>query len=278
MRKLEAKLWPFVFALVPILSVWLFVAAPGEATGKSWWFPEDVSTYGGDIDALFNIILAITGFMFVVTNAALVWFMWRYGHEDEGRRATFIHGSHNLEVFWTVIPAAVLLFIALFQMGTWKRVKFTKEFPNAPIHADVTAGQFEWRITYPGPDGKVGTRDDVHGVNKLVVPVETDIVIHLKSRDVLHSFFLPNLRLKQDAVPGMTIPVWFRARRAGEFELMCAELCGWGHYKMKGWLSVVSKPDFVKWLADEKAREEAERDDGKAFGDAGRPPGEKKPG
>ena len=99
---------------------------------------------------------------------------------------------------------------------------------------EVTGRQFEWRLRYPGPDGSFDTPDDLFSVNELHVPVNEDILVQLKSADVLHDFFLPNLRVKQDAVPGMKIPVWFRATEEGVFDLVCAELCGWGHYKMKG--------------------------------------------
>ena len=88
------------------------------------------------------------------------------------------------------------------------------------------------------------------------MPVNEEILIDLKSTDVLHSFFLPNMRVKQDAVPGMKIPVWFRPTETGKFDLVCAELCGWGHYKMKGRLTVESREDFDDWL-EQKYREQA---------------------
>ena len=97
-------------------------------------------------------------------------------------------------------------------------------------------------------DQEFGTPDDIHLVNDLHVPVDEEIVIALKSDDVLHSFFLPNVRLKQDVVPGMKQYVWFEATETGTFDIVCAELCGWGHYKMKGRLTVESRKDFERWL------------------------------
>lgn len=244
------RLWSLFFLAVPVGGVLFFVYSRGK-----WWFPENVSTFGGEIDALFNQILWITGVTFVLTETALAYFLFRYGG-GEGR-ARFVHGNHAVEVVWTAIPCLILLFIAFSQMGVWKKVKFRSHFPQTPVFAEVTAGQFEWRIRYAGPDGALGTPDDLHGLNALHVPARRDILIHLKSRDVLHSFFLPHLRLKQDAVPGMTIPVWFNAIRADTYDLVCAELCGWGHYKMRGILAV--HPDaraFDDWYRKAYAEQE----------------------
>src|SRR4029079_19216387 len=99
----------------------------------------------------------------------------------------------------------------------------------------------------------MGEVNDIHVVNDLHLPINEEILIDLKSADVLHSFFLPNLRVKQDAVPGMKIPVWFRATEKGSFDIVCAELCGWGHYKMKGRITIVSRDEYEEWL-DQKYR------------------------
>ena len=122
---------------------------------------------------------------------------------------------------------------------------------------EVVARQFEWRLRYPGRDNMLGTRDDLFLTNDLHLPVDEDILIQLKSMDVLHSFFLPNFRIKQDAVPGMKIPVWFKATETGAFDIVCAELCGWGHYKMKGRVTIESRADFDRWLEETYARQEA---------------------
>jgi cytochrome c oxidase subunit 2 len=121
----------------------------------------------------------------------------------------------------------------------------------------VIARQFEWRLRYPGRDGVIGTTDDVYVVNDLHLPVNEDILISLKSMDVLHSFFLPNMRVKQDAVPGMDIPVWFRATKEGEYDLVCAELCGWGHYKMKGRVTIETRAKYDEWLQKIYSEQEA---------------------
>ena len=198
-----------------------------------------VSTFGREIDSLFMIILWITGIVFIATQVVLVWAMHRFAdvRDAQGRpirKADYFHGSQRLEVIWTIIPAAILVFIALYQMGTWAEIKFRSAAPKVRPLAEITARQFQWVMRYPGPDGRLNTRDDLVVVNDLHFVRNKQALIYLKSSDVLHSFFLPQLRIKQDAVPGLTIPVWFDADKAGKYELVCAELCGWGHYKMRG--------------------------------------------
>jgi len=214
------------------------------------------SSSGRDIDHLFDIVLGITGIVFVGTQIALVWAAWRFAARG-GRTAQYFHGSQRLEVVWTIIPSAILVFIALYQMGTWAQIKFRSSLPKVQPLAEITARQFQWMIRYPGPDGRLGTVDDLHTVNDLRFVKGAPTVIHLKSQDVLHSLFLPQLRIKQDAVPGLTIPVWFDADTAGHYELVCAELCGWGHYKMRGNVTVYgSQADFDRWM-DEALQEQA---------------------
>jgi cytochrome c oxidase subunit 2 len=250
-----------LFLLVPILGVFAFWIAP--YIGHD--LPRDISEQGHEIDHLYYFILILTGVVFVATEVVLFWFMWKYDATKSTEPVKFTHGSHNLEVVWTIVPSATLLFIAIYQMNAWADVKIRK--PEMPPTVEVTARQFEWRIRYPytKPEGwQEGDpytfgKEDIYHVNDLHVPLDADVLVNLKSMDVLHSFFLPNLRVKQDAVPGNTIPVWFRATEPGTFDLVCAELCGWGHYKMKGRLTVESKQDYERWLAQLKKEQEAER-------------------
>lgn len=242
-----------------------FFAVPIVGVGFCYWaltngynFPVDISVTGHRIDHLFWFIAALTGVVFIATEGVLAWFVWRYDGSRNPDAAKFAHGNHNLEVVWTIVPAATLVFIAIYQMNAWADAKMRP--PDMDPTVEVTARQFEWRLRYPGADGKLGTRDDVHHVNDLHVPLDTEILVSLKSADVLHSFFLPNLRVKQDAVPGMKIPVWFRAMEPGTYDLVCAELCGWGHYKMKGRLTVESREDFEAWLAKKYQEQSATQD------------------
>jgi len=260
------RFWAILFLLVPVLGVATFVVAPFY----KHWLPHDVSQHGHTIDHLFYFILWLTGAVFVVTEVVLFWFLWRYDSQGVSKPVTYSHGSHSLEIVWTIIPAAVLLFIAIYQMNAWAASKISNPAAgpdgilgtadDMPPTLEVTARQFEWRLRYPGKDGVLGNEDDLFAVNDLHVPVNEEIVLELKSADVLHSFFLPNMRVKQDAVPGMKIPVWFRAMETGTFDLVCAELCGWGHYKMRGRLTVESRDDFNRWIATKTQEQSATED------------------
>jgi cytochrome c oxidase subunit II len=127
--------------------------------------------------------------------------------------------------------------------------------PKPPL-VEVSGRQFEWQLRYAGKDGQLGTADDVFTVNDMHLPSHEEIVMTLKSQDVLHSFFLPNLRVKQDAVPGMRQFVWFRANQTGIYDIVCAELCGWGHYKMRGRVTFEPREKFERWLEEQFAEQE----------------------
>ena len=211
----------------------------GMASSLDHWFPgEAVTVLGQEIDNLFYLILVIVTVVFIGTQMALGYTLWKSSHNDASK-AWFTHGSHNLEVIWTCAPAIVLLFIALYQMDVWARYRVKAYFPEGVVEspvAEVTARQFEWRIRYPAPGKKLHLRpqpDDIYTVNDLHIPINRPVMIQLRSDDVQHAFFLPHFRVKQDAIPGQVIPIWFKAERKGEFDLTCAELCGWGHYKMR---------------------------------------------
>jgi cytochrome c oxidase subunit II len=211
------------------------------------WLPEDVSTYGHEIDSLFYLIYYITAVTFILVTVLMVVFLVKY-REQPGRRAIYTHGNTTLEIIWTIIPAAILIVLSFMSVSTWAKVK--RSVPPTDFDIQVTAKQFNWEVVYPGADGKFGTPDDVNFDNDLHVPVNKVVRIHLGSKDVIHSFFLPNLRLKQDAVPGRTILVWFEATKPGKYELPCAELCGFGHSGMKGWLYVHTPEEYAKWAAE----------------------------
>ena len=162
-------------------------------------------------------------------------------------------------MIWTIVPACVLLFIALYQMDVWAQYRVKDSFPSETKQgaiAEVTARQFEWRIRYPGlgPDGKPlplmpePQPTDLYTVNDLHAVVGKAVMIILETQDVQHSFFLPELRVKQDAVPGLDIPVWFKASKSGDYTLLCAELCGWGHYKMKARMVAETEDKYLEFL------------------------------
>lgn len=220
----------------------------------SWMMPETVSTYGPAIDQMYYVILVITGVVFFLTEGILIAFLVMYRHK-EGRKAAYIHGSTKAEVIWTVTPFLIVMSIALASKSSWDLVKNPANIPADAMQLVVTAKQFEWNVTYPGPDGRIGTDDDFTVRNQLHIPVNRAVRVNLRAEDVIHSFFLPEFRLKQDAIPGREIPVWFEATRTGEFTLGCAELCGLGHYRMRGTVYVQTEADFQSWAAS-RAEEE----------------------
>lgn len=247
------KFWAVFFtgwAIAAIVLSWL-------APSYGWWFPYNnapaMSTIGREIDDLFNLILVIVSVTFIGVNIALGYVLWTGAEagSQSGKRALFTHGSHTLEVIWTIVPSGILLFIALYQMDVWARYRVKTFFPKqTEAIAEVTARQFEWRIRYPARGKKLQPQpqpDDIYTVNDLRVPTGVPVAISLKTDDVQHSFFVPALRVKQDAVPKKVIPVWFEVTQPGAYELVCAELCGWGHYKMKAQVKATSEQEFEAW-------------------------------
>jgi cytochrome c oxidase subunit 2 len=214
------------------------------------WFPHDISTFGPQIDWLFELIFWIVMVVWIAVMIAMVVFMVRY-RTRPGRKAEYIEGNTRLEIIWTTGTAVILVILAFMSRATWADIK--EHGPPGQVFYGVNAKQFNWEITYPGPDGKFGGKGSFTVENEMHVPVGKVVRIDLTSKDVIHSFFVPNLRLKQDAVPGRVIKVWFEATETGQYEIPCAELCGFGHSGMKGNLTVQSQADFDKWLADKYA-------------------------
>jgi cytochrome c oxidase subunit 2 len=261
------RFWALFFLAWPIVAiVWSWLAPANK-----WWFHVAAqSPIGREIDNLFYLILVIVTVVFIGTNLALFYVLWKFADDGTPRKGNFSHGSHILEMVWTVTPAGVLLFLSLYQMDVWARSRMTNRFDKEAVAqplAEVTARQFEWRIRYPAPGRRFKnkaeidewlmrpSRDDVYTVNELHCPASKPVVIHLRSEDVLHSFFIPDLRVKQDAVPGLVIPVSFEADKADKYDLICAELCGWGHYKMKGQITSQSDADFETYKRELAAKQ-----------------------
>jgi cytochrome c oxidase subunit 2 len=209
------------------------------------WLPENVSTYGAEIDRMFYIIYYVTMIAFILVAVAMIWFLIKY-RRREGGRAKYTHGNNTLEVVWTIVPAIILVILAIMGQSSWGKIKI--DMPPGEIHVNVHAKQFNWDMTYPGPDKKFGTKDDVTLENEMHVPVDKVVRIDMTAKDVIHSFFVPNLRLKQDIVPGRVIPAWFEATKPGTYEIPCAELCGFGHSGMNGRLVVHSPEDYSAWV------------------------------
>ena len=218
----------------------------------SWILPSGASTFAGEIDFLYYLILVITGIAFVVVEVGLIVFLIKY-RARPGRKAEYIVGSTKAEIIWTAVPAVTLVVIGLMSGGVWNTIKGRNSVPADAIPYGLHAQQFEWNITYRGPDGQLGTGDDFTVRNQLHIPVNQPVVMQMTAEDVIHSFFVPAFRVKQDAMPGMTINVWFQATETGEYEIACAELCGLGHYRMRAMVTVHSADDYQQWLASQAA-------------------------
>jgi cytochrome c oxidase subunit 2 len=211
------------------------------------WLPENVSTFGGDIDDIFRFIYYIVGFWFLVTQGFLAYCLLRFRRRPG--RPPYLHGSSLSQAAWILVPLVIVLILDLWidfrSAEVWAKVKGAS--PKADVAVEVTGKQFNWIMTYPGPDGRFGTADDKKVENELHVPVNKVVQVVLKGEDVIHSFFLPQLRLKQDVVPGRAIRAWFQATKPGKYEIPCAELCGVGHSGMKGWLYVHTDAQYKEW-------------------------------
>jgi len=234
------------------------------------WLPELQSDRGA-IDSAMAVTLLVTGAVFILTNLILAWFSWRY-QDHEGAQALYWHDNPRLEWTWTLVTAAILFVFLFNALDLWAKVQ--RKAPGGAMVVEVTGQQFAWNVRYPGKDGAFGrtdTRlvdpetsnfigldkedpasgDDLVLLNELYLPQGQPVRVVIRSMDVIHSFFLPNFRVKQDAVPGMTTQFWFTPTRRGNFELACAELCGVGHYIMRGRVVVETKAAFDAWLAQQ---------------------------
>jgi cytochrome c oxidase subunit II len=251
-RLLGIAIW-----IITIASLWMFLSG-------RWWFPEAITDHGPAVDRQFMITIIVCGIAFAAAQIGLGWVVWKYRDSADKQRATYSHGNNRLEMLWTVVTAIVFIGLAVMGQRVWASLHLNAAPPDAyPI--ELTAQQFAWNVHYPGGDKKFGKTDpkyiddttnpvglvdtDANGKDDsvsptLVIPVNRPVEITLKSKDVTHSFWVPQLRFKQDMVPGMAIRVHFTANKVGKYELSCAELCGMNHFKMKSYLLVLPQSDF----------------------------------
>jgi cytochrome c oxidase subunit 2 len=213
--------------------------------------PENVSSFGGDIDSVFRLILYVVGFFFIVAEILLVYFATHY-RRSRVRHAIYSRGEKAREAAWVLVPAALVL---MFDLGidaaghrAWALVK--QNPPQGEVEVLVTAKQFNWNFTYPDKNGKLGSPNGVTLENELHVPVGKVVRMTLTSEDVIHSFWVPNFRLKQDVVPGRKIVAWFKITKPGTYEIACSELCGFGHYSMRGEVVVHTEAEYARWQAE----------------------------
>ncbi|HMF95485.1 MAG TPA: cytochrome c oxidase subunit II [Vicinamibacterales bacterium] len=234
--------------------------------------PVQASAHAGEIDEMIVLVHWLMAILFVGWGLFFVYVLFRF-RKSANPKASYTGAkgkiSKGLEVAVAVIEIVLLVFYAI---PAW--AKRVKAFPseNEALIVRVVGEQFAWNVQYPGPDGKFGrtdvklvapdnplgldrrdpdAKDDVTTINQLYLPVDRPVLVHLSSKDVIHSFGLYEMRVKQDAVPGLSIPVWFIPNRIGEYEIACSQLCGLGHFRMRGFVTVQSAADFQKWMNDQ---------------------------
>src|SRR6185436_11199340 len=263
-RVLAVIIW-----ILTALSVLLFVS-------KKWWFPASISEHGPALDRQFMITLVIVGISFTAAQVGLGWVVWKYRDTGKpGDRGLYTHGSNKLEMVWTVITAVVFITLGVMGQSVWASLRLN-DVPPGSYSVEVVAQQFQWNFHYPGKDGVFGRTDpkliddgalnfighDASDPNTkddsvtaaLAVPVNRPVELRLRSKDVIHNFWVPPLRFKQDLVPGMEIKVHFTPTKVGRYELACAELCGQLHFKMKSYMLVLPDDELnaLKVLSQEQ--------------------------
>src|SRR6266576_5477278 len=237
---------------------------------KQWWFPTAISSHAAALDRQFLITIIVVGISFTAAQVGLGYMVWKYRERPINDRAVYTHGSNRLEVIWTIVTAVIFIGLGIMGQSVWASLHFNTA-PAGSFQVEVVAQQFQWNFHYAGKDGVFGRTDpgliddsalnfigldesdpnakddQTHSV--IAIPQGRPVELILRSKDVTHNFWVPQLRFKQDLVPGMAIRVHFTATRPGKFELACAELCGQLHFKMRSYMLVLPPDDFQALMA-----------------------------
>jgi cytochrome c oxidase subunit II len=266
--------------LVLLIVIWLITFVSSYFfLAKTWWLPTGASAAAASIDHHFATTYLLMGIVFVAAQVTLGFLVWKYRDGGSSSAAHYTHGNNRLELVWTVLTFVLFVGLNLMSSSIWASERFRPAVPGA-VQVEVTGMQFAWYFRYPGPDGKFGatkselidasaggesavgldtsdpaSKDDIV-TGTMYAPVGREVEVILRAQDVIHSFFVPAMRFKQDAVPGLAIHMHFTPIAIGDYEIACAELCGLGHYKMHGMLKVVSQDEYDKWLAAREAEKQ----------------------
>lgn len=252
------------------IAIWLIaLIAVGVFVWPEWRLPPAISTHSGLIDSQLKLTLIVIGVGFFIAQAALGLAIWR------GKQAGSSAGNWKIEIFLTSIVAIIFVALAITGQWVWASLKLN-QIPLGSVQIEVVGQQFAWNFRYQGADGRFGQTDpalyddadnsigarpgplgidprDPSGKDDvvsglMVIPVNRPIALTLRAKDVTHDFYVPALRLKHDAVPGMKISIHFTAMKEGRYEIACAELCGQLHHQMRAYLEVRSQRDYEQWL------------------------------
>tara|TARA_B100002049_G_scaffold229501_1_gene205302 strand:- start:236 stop:982 length:747 start_codon:yes stop_codon:yes gene_type:complete len=236
--------------------------------------PPQASAHAADVDQLIVLVHWIMAILFVGWGAFFLYTLVRF-RQSRNAKADYVgvksHNSSYLEIAVAVIEAVLLIGFAI---PAWATRVGDPPADRPPTVVRVVAKQFEWHIQYPGADGMFGRTtndlisptnaigldrsdpsavDDLYTINQLNLPVDTPVLVHLSTQDVIHSFGISSMRVKQDAIPGQEIPVWFEPTMTGDFEINCSQLCGLGHYRMRGFVKIQTETEFQAWFQEEMA-------------------------
>jgi len=238
--------------------------------------PQNAAAHGAHIDYMLSLVHWLMLLLFVGWGAFFIYCLVRFRQSRQPQAQYALVKGRMSTVQESAVVLAEIVLLFGFAIPTWATIKTDFPAEQTSTVVNVVAQQFAWNIHYPGPDGQFGSRsldlvnaatnplgldpadpagaDDVTTVNELRLPVDKPVIVNLSSMDVIHSFALAEMRVKQDAIPGLTIPVWFIPTATGEFEIGCAQLCGLSHYRMRGFLTIESQAEFDSWLEEMSQR------------------------
>ena len=240
------------------------------------WFPAGVSSWAPAMDSQFAIAFLVLGILFIAGQLLLAITVFRAGEPAPAEPVRFPHGNWRFEIVWTAAITMIFFGLGLAGNKLWSQIKLHSPEPGA-LSVEVTGVQFQWYFRYAGADGRLGRldaqrfarpdegnplgidpsdpagRDDIVS-SSLVLPAGRDVAFTLRSQDVIHSVFIPAMRFKQDAVPGMEIHAHFKPTQTGVYEMACTQLCGLGHYRMRATVRVVSEQAFARWLEERREK------------------------
>src|SRR5271169_5121425 len=242
----------------------------------TWWMSPDISTHGAPIDEQMSETMAEAGISFLASQIILAWFIWRFSGSRPGEKIKNFPGGAKAMVWAAfLLVGTEVLALGVFGAKAWADVYFTAPAANA-MPVQVQAGQFAFYFRYPGPDGTFGplhpdqiseananffgldtahdqdSKDDIVTA-EMAIPVNKEVHLLMHAKDVGHSFYVPELRVQQDFVPGLDVSVHFTATKVGKYEIVCTQLCGLGHYNMKAYLEVKSPEDYDSWIKQQAA-------------------------
>lgn len=265
--------------MAKIFAVTIFVIAIASAIPivmHTWGPPPDISTHGGLIDEQTSDTMAEAGISFLAAQFVLGFFVWKFSNRPANAKiGYFPGGATGLVVAAFLLVGTEVLALGIFGSKAWAGLYFQPPAANAmPIQ--VQAGQFAFYFRYPGPDGSFGplhpdkidessenffgldttndpdSKDDIVTA-EMAIPVNREIHLLMHSKDLGHSFYVRELRVQQDFVPGLDVSLHFTATKPGKYEIVCTQLCGLGHYNMKAYLEVMTQSDFDNWIKQQAA-------------------------